>query len=124
MAYFTIYQSASQVTFFHIDIKKDFRYSAHGIEYHDYSFYIGEINMPDEEQNNFDNEYGGYFLWLNEEREIKIYDNINKTFFDIDNIPDLNHLHFIYNHKTYGGISLVDLVKELLFDIFVTSSQI
>ena len=124
MTYFTIYQAPSQITYFLVDITKEFRFSAHGIEYHDYIFSIGEINMAEENKNSFNETYAGYFLWLNENKEIQIYHNSKKKYFDLNNIPDVNHIYFYYNRLKFCGLSLSDLVKEILFDIFVTSSQI
>ena len=62
----------------------------------------------------FDDTYGGYFLWIDENKDIRIYDNIKKTFFNSDTNQKIT---FMYDDKKYDCIE--NTLKEMLFDLFV-----
>ena len=75
---------------------------------------IGAIEDVTPRDEIFDDTYGGYFLWIDENKDIRIYDNIKKTFFNSDTNQKIT---FMYDDKKYDCIE--NTLKEMLFDLFV-----
>jgi hypothetical protein len=60
----------------------------------------------------------GLFLCIDDKKNIRIYDNIKKEYYDIENNEDVNHTSYFY----YGNIyctSLHNAVKEILLRVIV-----
>ncbi len=104
--------------YFHVTIDKKFVYSDHGINYHDYIIKIDEIHIYDKEID-FEDIYGGLFLWKTEDKKVKIYDNIKKNFVEIDNLDNVNHIHFEYNEIKYEKVDMEYMMKEILYHILI-----
>lgn len=100
--------------FFRIEIKKYHAYFAHGIDFQDYQIIISDIDIW-EKMINFEDKYGGFFLILNEKKELKIYDNIKKELIEIDKNNDIREISYFYYDKEYNGLSLNDVIKEIIF---------
>jgi hypothetical protein len=97
-------------------IKKYYCYSAHGVELYDYNVIINDIYVYDNKP--FDEEYGGLFICIDENKNMRIYNNIKKEYVDIENNEDLNHISYFY----YGNIyctSLHNAVKEILLKVVI-----
>lgn len=116
-SYIRIYD-LDKIIYFIVTIDKEFVYSAHGINYHDYIIKINELYIYDKEID-FDDIYGGLFLWKTEDKKIKIYDNIKQKFIEIDNLDDVNLINFEYNKNIYGGVDLEYVIKEILYHILI-----
>ena len=103
-----------KTVYFHIEMKKFHVYSAHGIDYQDYLIIINENYIFD---NNtvFEDTYGGLYLVIDENKEIKIYDNIEKKFIEIEKNNDTREICYFYNDIKYNCVSLDYGVKEMLF---------
>jgi hypothetical protein len=68
----------------------------------------------------FDDSYGGLFLYKTEDNQLKIYNNIEKCFENLDELSSGdNILLFEYNSKHYTSVDLECIIKEILYNIFV-----
>ena len=63
-------------------------------------------------------ECGGLFLYIDEKKNIRIYDNIKKEYLDIEENYDVNHTSYFYYGNTYCT-SLHNAVKEILLRVIV-----
>ena len=99
------------------DIKKYNIYSSHGVELYDYDIIINDMYVYD---NNLllDNE--GLFLSIDEKKNIRIYDNIKKEYYDIEDNDDVNHISYFYYGNTYCT-SLHNAVKEILLKVITNA---
>jgi len=105
--------------YFHIiDIKKYHQHSAHGIDFHNYHVIITELHIYDERTKPFEEKYGGLFLYIDENKQIRIYDNIKKEYFDIETNEDINELEYYYYDKKYCD-SLENVVKDILLQFVI-----
>jgi hypothetical protein len=98
------------------NIKKYYRYSSNGVELYDYNIIINDIIIYDNKS--VEEECRGLFLCIDENKNIRIYDNIKKEYYDIENNEDVNHISYFY----YGNIyctSLYNAVKEILLRVIV-----
>jgi hypothetical protein len=66
-----------KIIYFSVTIDREFVYSTHGINYHDYIIKISELYIYNKDLD-FEDTYGGLFLWKTEDKKVKIYDNIKK----------------------------------------------
>ena len=95
-------------------IKKYYKYSSHGVELYDYDIIINDMYVYDKSIQ----EIQGLFLYIDENKNIRIYDNIKKEYYDIEDNNDVNHTSYFY----YGNIyctSLHNAVKEILLKVIV-----
>lgn len=104
--------------YFSVTIKKKFRYFARGIRFHDYNIIINEIYFYEKDYI-LDNINDG-FLCIDRNNDIQIYNNMNKTYFKIDNYDDILGVCYVYNNKFYTTLN--ETVKEILYSIFVFKS--
>jgi len=101
------------------DIKKYYIYSSHGVELYDYDIIINDMYVYD---NNFllDSKVdGGLFLSIDDKKNIRIYDNIKKEYYDIED-NDVNHISYFYYGNTYCT-SLNNAVKEILLKVITNA---
>lgn len=61
------------------NIKKYYVYTSHGIDAYDYHVVIDKIHVYDDRDVSFEENYGGLFIYIDEYKKIRIYDNINKN---------------------------------------------
>jgi len=110
--------------YFHItDIKKYHQYSAHGIDFHNYHVIIAELHIYDERTKPFEEKYGGLFLYIDDNKKIRMYDNIKKEYFDIETNEDINELEYYYYDKKYCD-SLENVVKDILLQFVIDNINI
>ena len=115
--YLTI-EKPDKAIYFKININSNLKYIAHGNEYFNYYVNISEFDVYDC-ITDFDDNYGGIYLWITEEKEIKLFDNIKKEFVNFDKMcSEENTVTFIYYSNEYS-CDLEYIVKEILFNIFV-----
>jgi hypothetical protein len=99
------------------NIKKYHRYSAHGVELYDYDVIINDMYVYDNKSLEED-ECEGLFLSIDEKKNIRIYDNIKKEYYDIEDNVDVNHTSYFYYGNTYCT-SLHNAVKEILLRFII-----
>lgn len=99
---------------FRVDIERRFAYSEYSIDYFDYHIHISQ-------------EYADSFvssdllLAVDDYHNIRIYDNFMKEYvvFEVD---ELNQIHYTYGTLKFSGITLEQLVKEILYQKIVGAS--
>ncbi len=104
-------------------IKKYYKYSSHGVELYDYDIIINDMYVYDKSIQEIQGiqviqGIQGLFLYIDENKNIRIYDNIKKEYYDIEDNNDVNHTSYFY----YGNIyctSLHNAVKEILLKVIV-----
>ena len=123
--YFKLYLTGTML-YFQVIINKKIAYSTNGITFYDYIFDIMEIHLYDELNNNIINQEinfninnRGMFLWCNNNKDITLYNNINNQIVDINDYNDMNSKSFTHYNKIYRNNTLENIVKEILFEIFV-----
>ena len=90
---YLVVKNGNECTYFLVEIKYN-------------NAYINDIYVFS--QKNFNDEYGGIFLWVDSEKNIKMYDNIKKEF-----INDTHILYYVYND--IYQLNIKSIVKEILF---------
>jgi len=101
-----------------IDIKKYHQYSAHDIDFYDYHVIITELHVYDERNKSFEEKYGGIFLYIDENKKIRLYDNIKKEYIEVENNKDINILEYYYYDKQYCT-SIENVVKDILLQFVI-----
>jgi len=107
--------------YFHIiDIKKYHQYTAniYPIDFYDYHVIITELHIYDERNKSFEEKYGGIFLYIDENKKIRLYDNIKKEYVDVENNEDINILEYYYYDKKYCDL-LENVVKDILLQFVI-----
>jgi len=101
------------------NIKKYYSYSAHGVKLYDYDIIINDMYVYD---NNLllDSEHEGLFLSIDDKKNIRIFDNIKKEYYDIEENNDINHISYFYYGNTYCS-SLHNAVKEILLKVITNA---
>jgi hypothetical protein len=115
--YFTL-PLVDKTVYFRIEIKKYHKYSAHDIDYQDYFVIINDIDIWDKDVN-FEDKYGGLFLVITKNKELKIFDNITKKIIEIENNNDIREIFYFYIDNEYSGVSLDYVVKEIIYENIV-----
>jgi len=100
------------------DIVKYHQYSAHGINFHYYHVTITEFHIYDERTKPLEEKYGGLFLYIDDNKQIRMYDNIKKEYFDIETNQDVNVLEYYYYDKKSCD-SLENVVKDILLQFVI-----
>jgi hypothetical protein len=100
------------------NIKKYNCYSVHDVELYDYHIIINDMYIYDNKL--LEEECEGLFLYIDEKKNIRIYDNIKKEYYDIEDNDDVNHISYFYYGNTYST-SLYNAVKEILLRVIVDS---
>ena len=97
------------------NIKKYYIYSSHGVELYDYDIIINDVYVYD---NKSIEKSEGLFLSIDDKKNIRIYNNIKKEYYDIEDNDDVNHTSYFYYGNTYCT-SLHNAVKEILLRVVV-----
>ena len=114
--YLKLSKEDTNIYFIINNIKKYHCYSAQGVELYDYNISINNMKIYD---NKFvEKEYEGLFLYIDENKNIRIYDNIKKEYLDIEENDDVNHTSYFYYGNTYCT-SLHNAVKEILLKVII-----
>lgn len=96
---------------FRVDIERRFAYSEYSMNYFDYYIRIRDEYV-------YSGASSDLLLAVDDYRNIRIYDNFMKEYvvFELD---DLNIIHYTYETLNLSGITLEQLVKEILYQKFV-----
>lgn len=94
---------------FHVDMERKFAYSEFDVDYYDYYIRISDKYMDIDYYVSSD-----FFLAVDDYHNIRIYDNFMKEYVGFD-IDELNTIHYSYETLTFSGITLEQLVKEILY---------
>ena len=121
-AHFYVKLHNNEIIIFHINERKIQQYSEDGVSYYDYYYDINEIRHYENICTDIGKVYKGVFLWKID-NDVKIYDNITRSFIDINKINDRVNICFTYNNKQWYSSDLQYVVKEILFEILVTQSN-
>jgi hypothetical protein len=99
---------------FRVDIERRFAYSEYSIDYFDYYIRINDEYVDSGASSDL-------LLAVDDYHNIRIYDNFMKEYvlFEID---ELNHIYYTYETLKFSGITLEQLVKEILYQKFVGAS--
>jgi hypothetical protein len=92
---------------FRVDIERRFAYSEYSMDYFDYYIRIRDEYVDSGASSDL-------LLAVDDYRNIRIYDNFMKEYivFEVD---ELNQIHYSYENATFTGITLDQLVKEILY---------
>lgn len=107
-------QQDNRVIQFRVDIERRFAYSEFDVDYYDYYIQISQ-------------EYADSFvssdllLAVDDYHNIRIYDKFMKEYVGFE-IDELNQIHYSYETLKFSGITLEQLVKEILYHKFVGAS--
>ena len=96
---------------FRVDIERRFAYSEYSMDYFDYHVRISQEYVDSGASSDL-------LLAVDDYRNIQIYDKFMKEYvrFEVD---DLNVIHYSYETLNLSGITLEQLVKEILYQKFV-----
>ena len=94
--------------FFRVHIEKRFAYSQNNPDYFDY-----HVNILDSYEIDF-----GSFLVVDDYQNIKIYNTIMKEYFEFE-VDELNVIYYFYEKLELSGITLEQVVKEILYQKFI-----
>lgn len=96
---------------FRVDIERRFAYSEYSMDYFDYYVRISQEYVDSGASSDL-------LLAVDDYRNIRIYDKFMKEYvgFEVDN---LNIIHYTYDTISLSGITLEQLVKEILYHNFV-----
>jgi hypothetical protein len=130
--YLKIYLDDKTVYFMAEIIKSDKPvYQAFGFYTYDYYIDIKAIYFINDDIA-FEDNYGGIFLCIdndnhndnhndidNENKKIRLYDNIDKSYIDVKDRDDCSILRYKYNN--HSDHSLDYIVKEIFYDIIINN---
>ena len=94
--------------FFRVHIEKRFAYSEYYTEYFNY-----HVSILD----SYEIDYGS-FLVVDDYQNIKIYNTITKEYFGFE-VDELNVIYYFYEKLEFSGITLEQVVKEILYQKFI-----
>ena len=92
-------------------MERRFAYSEFDVDYYDYYIRISDKYMDSFLSSDL-------FLAVDDYNNIRIYDNFMKEYVGLE-IDELNTIHYSYETLTFSGITLEQLVKEILYQKFV-----
>ena len=95
--------------FFGVYIEKRIAYSEYNADYFDY-----HVTISDEYENDY-----GLFLAVDDYQNINIYNTVNKEYFGFE-VDDLNVIYYFYEKLEFSGVTLEQVVKEILYQKFVS----
>lgn len=101
----------NQVIQFRVDIEKRFVYSEYSTDCFDYYIHISQEYVDSFVSSDL-------YLAVDDYRNIRIYDKFMKEYVGFE-IDDLNVIHYRYETLNLSGITLEQLVKEILYHKFV-----
>ena len=96
---------------FRVDIERRFAYSEYSMDYFDYYIRIRDEYVDSGASSDL-------LLAIDDYRNIQIYDNFMKEYVGFE-VDDLNIIHYMYDTISLSGITLEQLVKEILYQKFV-----
>jgi hypothetical protein len=96
---------------FRVDIERRFAYSEYSMDYFDYHVRINDEYVDSGASSDI-------LLAVDDYRNIRIYDKFMKEYVGFD-VDDLNVIHYEYDAIAFSGITLEQLVKEILYQKFV-----
>jgi len=94
--------------FFRVHIEKRFAYSEYYVDYFNYHVSISD---------SYDIDYG-LFLVVDDYQNIKIYNSITKECVGFE-VDELNVIYYFYEKLEFLGITLEQVVKEILYQKFI-----
>jgi hypothetical protein len=94
--------------FFRIHIEKRFAYSEYYADYFNY-----HVRVLD----SYEIDYGS-FLVVDDYQNIKIYNTITKEYLGFE-VDELNVIYYFYDKLEFSGITLEQVVKEILYQKFI-----
>jgi hypothetical protein len=100
-------QQDNRIIQFSVDMERRFAYSEFDVDYYDYYIRISDSCVSSE-----------LFLTIDDYRNIRIYDNFMKEYIGFE-IDELNIIHYSYETLNFSGITLEQMVKEILYDKIV-----
>ena len=109
--------------YFVVTIDKKLAYFAHDIDFQNYTIKMSEVSVYDKDVI-FDDTYGGLFLCIDDDKNVKIYDNIKKIYVNVESEEDISSITYEYEgvYETYYHSSLDNIVKEMLYRIIIESN--
>lgn len=108
------------IVYLRANILKEFKYFSRGIEYCDYNIKIECIDTYEYyEDTDFEEKYGGIFICFDDLNNIKLYDNVKQEFIDLENYEDCKNIFYMYNNESKYYSSIHNVLKEILYDIFI-----
>jgi hypothetical protein len=96
---------------FCVDIERRFAYSEYSMDYFDYHIRISQEYVDSGASSDL-------LLAVDDYRNIRIYDKFMKEYIGFE-VDDLNVIHYEYDTISLSGITLEQLVKEILYQKFV-----
>jgi len=96
---------------FRVDIERRFAYSEYSMDYFDYYIRISDEYVDSGASSDL-------LLAVDDYHNIRIYDKFMKEYVEFD-VDDLNVIHYTYDTISLSGITLEQLVKEILYHNFV-----
>ncbi len=96
---------------FRVDIERRFAYSEYNMDYFDYYIRISDEYVDS-------GALSDILLAVDDYHNIRIYDKFMKEYVGFD-VDDLNVIHYRYDTISLSGITLEQLVKEILYQKFV-----
>ncbi len=119
--YLKIYNSRlSSIIYFTSNITREFNSYSNNTKYYDYYVEIKDMILYNHHNDeDFGEEFGGIFLYLDNDNSIRMYDTVKKEEIDLENNEDCMSIYYIYNDKTY--ITIDNLMKDFLYNTFILS---
>lgn len=102
--------------YFIVDITSTDVYCDHDIIYKDYIMKIKDVETSHDDYNI--KYYNGLILYVDEYKNVKILDNVNKHYIDLEENNDINTLTIYYRDRQYF-MPLMTIIKDIIYDIFV-----
>jgi hypothetical protein len=99
---------------FRVDIERRFAYSEYSVDYFDYYIRISDEYVDSGASSDL-------LLAVDDYHNIRIYDNFMKEYVGFE-LDDLNMIHYRYDTISLTGITLEQLVKEILYQKIVGTS--
>lgn len=96
---------------FRVDIERRFAYSEYSMDLFDYHIHISQEYVDSGASSDL-------LLAVDDYRNIRIYDKFMKEYVGFE-LDDLNMIHYSYETLNLSGITLEQLVKEILYQKFV-----
>ncbi len=116
--------SEGKIYYFRITITKEFKYFSRGIEYCDYFIEITYFNLYSHySDEDFEKEFGGRFLCIDDSNNVRIYDNVHQEFLDLENAEDCLNIFYIYNDELKHYSTITNVLKEALYNIFIVKQN-
>ena len=118
--YLKIYNSRqSSIIYFTTSIRREFNSYSNNTAYYDYYVTLKDkILYTHYNDEDFEEEFGGIFLYLDNDNSIRMYDTVKKEEINIENQEDSMAIYYIYNNISY--LTIQNLLKDYLYNTFIT----